>query len=205
MTKNRVETEKAILDTVTRIVRTRGFSALGVNAVAKEAGVSKVLIYRYFGSYRDLLENWALRRNFWFRGTLDAEKALAEATGDRVAIADILKRLLRTQIEELREDTLSREILRWFIADKDAVAATVMARIEKRGTAFLESIVRALGGGVDLGALSAIVISGVYYLALITDRADDFNGVDISSDAGWSRLISAIDSIINSVLRVSTE
>jgi AcrR family transcriptional regulator len=74
MTKNRSETEKNILAAVTGIVRERGFGALGVNAVAEAAGVSKVLIYRYFGSYRGLLEDWALQRNFWFTGTVEIEK-----------------------------------------------------------------------------------------------------------------------------------
>jgi AcrR family transcriptional regulator len=32
-----------------------GFTALGVNAVAKEASVDKVLIYRYFGGMPELL------------------------------------------------------------------------------------------------------------------------------------------------------
>jgi AcrR family transcriptional regulator len=200
MTKNRSETEKAILAAVTDIVGERGFSSLGVNAVAEAAGVSKVLIYRYFGSYRGLLEEWALSRNFWITGTLQAEKDLAAAAGDRSAIAALLKGLVRAQAEELRADKVSREILRWFLAEKDTAAAGVMARLEERGTAVAAAIAAQLGGEADMGALSAIVISGVYYLALLADRAEVFNGVDIATDAGWTRILASLDLLIDTLI-----
>ena len=76
MGKNRPETEENILEAVTRLVEEHGFGALGVNAVAERAGVSKVLIYRYFGGYRGLLEEWASRRNFWIRSARDAERSV---------------------------------------------------------------------------------------------------------------------------------
>jgi len=197
MTKNRGETEKAILSAVTEIVRKRGFVSLGVNAVAEVAGVSKVLIYRYFGGYRELLEVWALHHNFWFKGTLEAERALAEAAGDRLSIAALLKRLLRSQAEELRSDPVSREVLRWFLAEKDAAAASVMARLEERGAALAASIAAELGGIGDVAALSAIVVSGVYYLGLLADRAEVFNGVDISTDSGWERILGSLDRLVD--------
>ncbi len=198
--KNRDETEKAILEAVTAIVRERGFGALGVNAVAEAAGVSKVLIYRYFGSYRGLLEEWATGRNFWIRGTVGAEAAIAAANGDRPAIAEILKGLVREQAAELRTDRVSREILRWFLAEEDAAAASVMARLEKRGAEVAEAVAAALGGGTDFAPLSAIAVAGVYYLSLLADRASVFNGVDIATDAGWTRILAALDSLIDTLV-----
>jgi AcrR family transcriptional regulator len=202
MAWNRAQTEQIILDAVTRIVRERGFAALGVNAVAEEAGVSKILIYRYFGGYRELLAEWASRRNFWIRSTRSAEQALKEIAGDRAAAASVLKALLRDQAENLRADPISREILRWFIAEKDAAAAEVMARVEERGAALAAAVEQATGGTRDMAALSAIIVGGLYYLALIADRAPVFNGVDVASDAGWDRLLSALDGLADLILGI---
>ncbi len=47
--KSRVRTELAIVRALERLLTKRGFEGLGVNAVAETAGVSKELIYRYFG------------------------------------------------------------------------------------------------------------------------------------------------------------
>jgi AcrR family transcriptional regulator len=55
--KNRACTEQRLIDAVKCIVRKEGFNGLGVNKVAREAGVSKCLIYRYFGSFEHLLSS----------------------------------------------------------------------------------------------------------------------------------------------------
>ena len=44
MKKNRENTEKKIIDAAYAIIERDGFESLGINAVAKEAQVSKVLI-----------------------------------------------------------------------------------------------------------------------------------------------------------------
>ncbi len=64
-TKDRNQTERRILDAVGTIVETEGFEAVGVNAVASESGVSKVLIYRYFGSIEQLLAKYLEDNDFW--------------------------------------------------------------------------------------------------------------------------------------------
>lgn len=49
--KNKEQTKRRLIDAVGEIFRTSGYPGLGVNKVAKAAGVSKELIYRYFGSF----------------------------------------------------------------------------------------------------------------------------------------------------------
>ena len=44
-----------------------GFGAIGVNAIARQAGVDKVLIYRYFGGLPELLRAWGASGRFWPR------------------------------------------------------------------------------------------------------------------------------------------
>ncbi len=47
-------TRQRLLEAVGTLLSRDGFGALGVNAVAREAGVDKVLIYRYYGGMADL-------------------------------------------------------------------------------------------------------------------------------------------------------
>ena len=53
--RDRSETTARILAAVGEVLARDGFGALGVNAVAKHAGVDKVLIYRFFGGMPELL------------------------------------------------------------------------------------------------------------------------------------------------------
>ena len=63
--KDRELTEKIILEAVGSIIENDGFEKLGVNAIAQRAGVSKVLIYRYFGGIDELIAQYLLRKDYW--------------------------------------------------------------------------------------------------------------------------------------------
>lgn len=63
--RNRESTEKRLLDTVGEIIATEGFEKLGINAVAARSDVSKILIYRYFGSIEGLMTTYMRRNDFW--------------------------------------------------------------------------------------------------------------------------------------------
>jgi AcrR family transcriptional regulator len=55
MARNKEETKARILAAVGKLLAESGFRQLGINAIAREAEVDKVLIYRYFGDLPALL------------------------------------------------------------------------------------------------------------------------------------------------------
>ena len=63
--RDRGATEERILAAVGTVLARDGFGAVGVNAIAREAGVDKVLIYRYFGGLPELLQRWGASGRFW--------------------------------------------------------------------------------------------------------------------------------------------
>jgi AcrR family transcriptional regulator len=63
--RDRAATEERILAAVGQVLARAGFAAVGVNAIAREAGVDKVLIYRYFGGLPELLRAWGESGRFW--------------------------------------------------------------------------------------------------------------------------------------------
>ena len=65
--RDREATEARILNAVGEVLARDGFGAIGVNAIAKQAGVDKVLIYRYFGGLPELLAEWGRSGRFWPR------------------------------------------------------------------------------------------------------------------------------------------
>ena len=46
------------------MIAENGFEAIGVNAIANKSGVSKILIYRYFGSVEGLLAAYLHQNDF---------------------------------------------------------------------------------------------------------------------------------------------
>lgn len=59
------ETEKRLLEAVSHIIENDGFTKIGVNRIANQAGCDKVLIYRYFGGLDGLLVEWAKRHDYY--------------------------------------------------------------------------------------------------------------------------------------------
>ena len=59
------ETEKRLLEAVSKIIEEEGFTQIGINRIAKKAQCDKVLIYRYFGGLDGLLAAWAKQYDFY--------------------------------------------------------------------------------------------------------------------------------------------
>ena len=207
MAKNRHATEQRLLQAVSDIVQKQGFAALGVNAVAQQAGVSKMLIYRYFDSYNGLLREWALHHNFWAEVT---ERALDQIQNTESGPTDegaglpelnirysrILQTLFHQQADSLRTSTVRREVMRWMLAEENEVSQQVMQQVEAMGLSISKAFREQIKSERDLEAAVGLLIGGVYYLALISDRTNVFNGIDLQSDAGWARIKGSIDLII---------
>ena len=63
--RDRETTERRLLDTIGQMINESGFEKIGINAVANQSGVSKILIYRYFGSVEGLMAAYIRQHDFW--------------------------------------------------------------------------------------------------------------------------------------------
>ena len=63
--KNRQTTEMNLIKAVDELIEENGFEGLGINAVAAKAGVSKMLIYRYFNSLDGLIAAYIQQHDYW--------------------------------------------------------------------------------------------------------------------------------------------
>ncbi|MBK7396041.1 MAG: TetR/AcrR family transcriptional regulator [Myxococcales bacterium] len=93
-------TQAELLSAVQRVIEQDGVAGLGVNAVAREAGVDKVLIYRYFGGLEGLLTAFAESAAFWptvAEIVVDRSALDAMSLGD--AVAEVMVRYARAPEE----------------------------------------------------------------------------------------------------------
>jgi len=197
MVKDRKQTEEKILTAIDELVHKEGFSSLGINSIARQAGVSKVLIYRYFNDFDGLLEAWALKHSYWAE-----EEFCGDINGDDWKQESFA--VLQGHAEKLRSDKLRREVLRWLLSEKTVAGDRAMEKMEAEGLALMEMFdkrrIQENESEIDANALIAILIAGINYLSLYSDHCSIFNGVKIDSDEGWKRLESCIQSILESQL-----
>src|SRR5512146_1311761 len=81
MARGSTETKERIVQAAGRLLARDGYRAMGVNAIAEEAGADKVLIYRYFGGLPGLLGTLARAHPLWpmANTVLDAAPTLERA------------------------------------------------------------------------------------------------------------------------------
>lgn len=189
--RDRVATEERILASVGQVLARDGFAAVGVNAIAREACVDKVLIYRYFGGLPELLHAWGASGRFWPR--------VADLLGDdpqallTLPMAERYARFFEHFIDELRARPLTVEILAAELTHRNALTAILEAEREAWGN----EASRVLGGPEFaarpfLNGVTLLLVAGVQYLVLRSRRIRVFGSVDLQSDAGWAEMKASI-------------
>lgn len=193
--RDRAGTRQKILDALGALLARQGFQHVGVNAVAREAGVDKVLIYRYFGGLEGLFSAFAKEFRF-FPGA----EELAGEKGGNPSPANTLelgKYFLLAVGRALRQSPMAREILRWELLERNALTDLLAAQREQRAMETLSLFDSA--EGIDLPALVAVLGAWQTYLALRAKTVRVYNGIDIRTEAGWARIEAAINLLLECV------
>lgn len=196
--RDRKRTEKRLVEAAIDIIRREGFSALGINAIADRAGVSKVLIYRYFGNLSGLYRAVADELDpLQSRAAAQALEGIEPGT----PLAEVVRRVILDLHAAVKEDDLTKQLLIWELSYHNAITEAFSESREQTGLALTAQYRQVLepqdqARELDMHALFAVITGAVFYLTLRSDSVTEFNGVDIGSDTGWQRLADAVAGLL---------
>ena len=200
MARDKEETKARILAAVGKLLAESGFNQLGVNAIAREAGVDKVLIYRYFENLPTLLQTFGKEGNYW----LTVEELVGdESTIEAETLDEWMHLLLVRFLRDLQQRSITQEILRWELMEGNELTqdlAQVRDRVAIDSLKFLNQKC-AFPPDKDIPAISAVLIAGIVYLVLRTKVSPTFLGIDFSSPLGWQRIEAAILSLVQAAVQ----
>lgn len=108
-TRSRPKTEEKFQNAVLKLVADEGCGALGINAVAQLAGADKVLIYRYFGDFKGLLQQVAESRQ-WLPTSDEMLRSLPDGEFDGLSL---LRKIESALIHHIRADASTHQLVRW--------------------------------------------------------------------------------------------
>lgn len=192
----RQATEERILSALREQLLAEGFRGIGVNAVARRAGVSKELIYRYFGGMDELLHALMTRHDYWSGRQM---RALAEPDADAPADpAARVRAMLTGQLRSLLEEPELQEIRRWELVDSNAYTRRLAAERERASLAFMASL--DLPEDRDAAGMVGLMLAGVLYLVLRSKTAPSFFGIPLDSEEGWGELERVIATLVERAL-----
>lgn len=196
--RDREVTSKRLIAAVGSLLAREGFRGIGVNAVAREAGVDKVLIYRYFDGLQGLIAAYGREGDFW-------PSVLELAGGDlkrfaKIPLAERLCRFAATFVQALRSRPVTRAIMAWEMVERNELTAELEVVREESIRLFFKMFFLNDQKEKDLQAIIMIVGAAVSYLVVRSDHIDLYGGLNLGSEDGWTRLEEAIYTIVKGVV-----
>ena len=193
------ETRARILDALARIILRDGLSAVGINALAREAKCDKVLIYRYFGDLGGIYAAFAASREFWW--TVD--DLTRDIDTERISGPDAMKLFMRRHVDAIRSRPVTLAVMAEEATNRTALVVALETVREERALALGEWIGRNLKfpRGIDFAAVALVLSSATTYLAVRARKIRVMSGVPIKTDEDWERIFVALDALIEGLVQ----
>lgn len=191
--RDRERTKAKILKAVGEVIEQYGTDKVGVNLIARTAGVNKVLIYRYFESVDGLIEQY-IKSGEYTSTTGDDYIENIETTAPEHR-DKALTNLMLTFLHDLRERKATRDLLRWEIGTGKSMLSDAKNDVANR----LIAKIGELPNFHDTSGLTAFLTAGIYYLVIAEDHRPKMIDVDLNTEEGWKRIEHIVERIITTI------
>lgn len=187
--RNKEEIERDLFSAITIIIQKQGFGKPMINHVSEEANVIKRVIYENYDSFDDLLKLYFSKNDFWTFFILD--NIANQSSNYKEFFTNVLKAFFTT----FDENQAFQSIVRWEVASPDKFVQKRARERERNCNEELQGNVQFFQSfGIDIEALYALLIGGIYYLILRKDVSTICN-IDVSTKAGKKRILATIDKL----------
>lgn len=192
--KNKELTKKKLVNAVGEIICKEGYTGLGVNKIARKAGVDKRLIYRYFGTVDRLIEAYVVEKDYWVLASDELKTQAEEETTDLQAS---ITAILEDQFNFFYSEKEMQQLIIWEISGKSPLMKSISVAREHLGERFLGLTDEYFkDSDINFRALSALLSAGIYYMVLHAP-VTPYCGVDIQNPGDRDELKRTIRQVIS--------
>ncbi|MEZ5991351.1 MAG: helix-turn-helix domain-containing protein [Planctomycetota bacterium] len=193
--RDRKQTEGLLIDAVAKLLAEKGFAALGINAIARRAGVDKVLIYRYFGGLPQLLEAFARTPEYW---SSYEEMAGGDLTSlNELPVPKRLATIVNGMGKAFRKRPMSLEAMAWETVESNKLTRILAEAREHSGKRLLSQL--GIEPGNDEYMAFALLSAGVLYLSMLARHEEHWAGIPIQSPQGWKQIEQGVSRMLNAI------
>jgi AcrR family transcriptional regulator len=192
MARSRLQTEQKILNALETLLLEQGYPAVGVNAIARQAGCDKVLIYRYFDGLDGLLLAFAEATPLWW----EVDEVMSE-TADTLAsqpLHEYLQTLLKRHASSLQAMPVTLEIMAWEMSEQNNLTIALARTRAERGMELIKKIrTHYSQPSFDVGGILGVFGAAINYLVIRTRKSPPQHMKE-----EWWRLQQTIAKMLNS-------
>jgi len=162
-----------------------GASALGVNAIAREAKVNKSLIYRYFGDLNALYVAYVEQSDLW----PTAEEIIGSDPERLIGLswADVLADVMPRYAAALRRRPQTLELLAAELSSRNELTIAFEEVRELRSNQTFERMAKlGIVTPENVAVMLVLVSAAINYLAVRSRNIRWFSGVEINTESFWT-------------------
>ena len=175
-----------------------GFTSSLVTGIIKRARIEPQVFYNRYRDLDEFYDAYVKKYDYWLSELFKQVEA-------KLVSEEGLTQLLSEFVSKIASDDMMREILRWEIAQKNATTLRTSALRELHATPVTKGYTKEFEGtDVDIMCTMALMIGGVYYIAL-HQKLSPFYGIDLSNEEGRRRLKAVLNRIIRHIYAVRNE
>ena len=198
-TKNREETSARLISAVGELIAKSGFSDLGVNAIARQAGVDKVLIYRYFNGLDGLYKAYSKSVDFWppvteILGNEDEYELLKQRP-----FSEIMSVVFKRYADAIRNRPHTLEVLAWETIERNSLTIELENIRESTGMELMARMQEVEAPEADWQVIINLFAASIHYLLIRGRKIKTFTGMDLTGDDTWDRINETIEFLCRSV------
>ncbi|MFB9843932.1 TetR/AcrR family transcriptional regulator [Mucilaginibacter ginsenosidivorans] len=186
---------KRLIEAVGQILKDKGYTGLGVNKIAFQAGVSKELIYRYFDSLNNLLKAYISGKDYWQPLLTELSVAAIEKPPDML---QLFVTLLQDQFRFFYEEKEMQKFILWQISELNVLMRSISENRESEGAKLLNLTDEHFrDSGINFRPIVALLLGGIYYVILHAENnRSTVAGVDANLEKDREELLIAIEQIL---------
>ncbi|MES2063390.1 MAG: TetR/AcrR family transcriptional regulator [Bacteroidota bacterium] len=194
-TRNPDEKMSKLIDAVGETLIEKGYNGLGVNKIATRAGVSKPMVYQYFGSFSGLLKAYISGKDSWVPYFKSLNLPERPTTED---LKNLFIKTLQDQFRYFHQEKEMQRLIHWQVSEYNPLMRATCEVREKEGLRLLDMVEGHFrNSGVSLKAVLALLVGGVYFNVL-HDSADagTMAGIDLKNEKQFEVMLNTLAQII---------
>lgn len=190
--RNKELTKRKLINAVGEIIRTQGYTGLGVNKIAKKAEVSKKLIYRYFGNVDNLIEEYIVEKDYWTTYAKQIQKIVID--NRESPLKEIVTHILESQFNYFFTEAEMQKIVLWELSEANPLMRSICNVREQIGSEFFKLTDEHFkNSNINFRGVGALLVAGIYYLVLhAKTNGSTFCEIDINKESGRNEILKAI-------------
>lgn len=195
--REKARTMNKMVAAVGTVLQEMGYPGLTIANISNAAGTDRKLVYTYFGTLDNLVETYIKQKDYWnSEAQRDAIKTL---DGVQKIDSTIITSLLQGQFDAVINDLERQKLIHWELGEKNVMLRKISDSREELGERLFQLEEPEFDGSdIDIRATTALLIGGLYYLALHAhSNGSLFCGIDISEPQGKERIDRAVAKVID--------